>query len=259
VSSATKEQCLKRGIPRSKIVVIPNGISDDFHIREDVQKLNDRLCKKVKINLRNRKMILSVGRIVERKGFHWFVTNVLPKIVMEERDVVFLLAGEGPFKGTIEKSIINAGMRKHVILLGKVDNETLRLLYNSSHVMVVPNIPVEGDIEGFGVVVLEATSCGLPLVASGTEGIREAIVHGENGFLVETFNAEKFSRTLLFILENSRRAKVLGEKARRFTLRNFAWEKIAKMYFKILSRTAPYNCAVNLSPSSETNSSRKVR
>ena len=255
VSSATKEQCLKRGIPQNKIVVIPNGISDDFYIREDVQKLNDRLCKKMKMNLRNRKIILSVGRIVERKGFHWFVTNVLPKIVMEERDVVFLLAGEGPFKGTIEKSIVDAGMRKHAILLGKVDNETLRLLYNSSHVMVVPNIPVEGDIEGFGVVVLEATSCGLPLVASGTEGIREAIVHGQNGFLVETFNAEKFSRTLLFILENSRRAKALGEKARQFTLRNFAWEKIAKMYFEILSRTAPYNCGVNLSPSGKKNTS----
>jgi len=95
VSTATKEQCLKRGIPQDKIVVIPNGISDDFYIREDVQKLRDRLCEKVKMNLKNRKIILSVGRIVERKGFHWFVKNVLPKIVIGERNVFFLLAGGG--------------------------------------------------------------------------------------------------------------------------------------------------------------------
>ncbi len=241
VSAATREQCLKRGIPNNKIVVIPNGISEDYYVQKDVQKLKERLCEKVKINLRSRKVILSVGRIVERKGFHWFVTNVLPKITIGERDVVFLLAGDGPFKGAIEKSILDASMEGHVILLGKVDSETLRLLYNSSDVMVIPNIPVGGDIEGFGVVALEATSCGLPLVASSTEGIKQAIVHGENGLLVEALNAEEFSRTLLFILENPRRAKALGEKGRRFTLSNFAWEKIAKLYFETLSSHNSYD------------------
>jgi len=241
VSTATREQCLKRRIPQNKIIVIPNGISDEFYIKEDIQKLKDKLSEKLKLNLKNKKIILSVGRIVERKGFHWFIENVLPKIIDKEKDAIYLIAGDGPLKERIKNSIMNIDMKKYAILLGKVDDETLKLLYNSSDVMVIPNIPVKGDIEGFGIVALEATSCGLPVVASNIEGIRDAIVNGKNGFLAEACSAERFSTRLLSMLGDTRRARGIGEKAREFTLENFAWRKIARAYFKILNRIAMSN------------------
>lgn len=246
VSAATREQCLKRRIPQNKIIVIPNGISDEFYIEEDIEKLKDKLSKKVKLNLRNKRIILSVGRIVERKGFHWFIENVLPKIIDKEKNAIYLIAGDGPLKEKIKNSIKNSNLKKYAILLGKVDDETLKLLYNSSDVMVIPNIPVKGDIEGFGIVALEAISCGLPVVASDIEGIKDAIVNGKNGFLVEAYSAERFSNTLLSMLEDTRRARGIGEKAREFTLENFAWRKIAKIYFEILNRIMMPDSGVDL-------------
>jgi len=236
VSTATREQCLKRRIPQNKIIVIPNGISEEFYIKQDIQKLKDKLSEKLKLNLKDKKIILSVGRIVERKGFHWFIENVLPKIIDKEKDAIYLIAGDGPLKERIRNSIMNSDMKRYAVLLGKVDDETLKLLYNSSDVMVIPNIPVKGDMEGFGIVALEATSCGLPVVASNIEGIKDAIVKGKNGFLVEACSAERFSNILLSMLEDTRRAREIGEKARKFTLENFAWRKIAGAYFKTLNR-----------------------
>ncbi|MFC1948311.1 glycosyltransferase, partial [Chloroflexota bacterium] len=80
ISDATRKMCLDKGIPEGKITVIPDGISDEFYIHGDKQSLKEKLSKKLEINFENKKILLSVGRLVERKGIHWFVENVMPKI-----------------------------------------------------------------------------------------------------------------------------------------------------------------------------------
>ena len=79
ISRATKEECVKRKIDSEKCVVIPVGIDcNEFFIDEDKGKLRRELSQKLGVNLNNKKILLSVGRLVERKGFHWFIDKVMP-------------------------------------------------------------------------------------------------------------------------------------------------------------------------------------
>ena len=232
VSDATKQQCINRGIFQRKVVVIPNGISDEFHMNAERQQLKERLSKELGIRLDNRKVILSVGRLVERKGVHWFVENVMPLLIRNNSPCVYLIAGDGNFSSQIKEIIRRNNLNEYVFMLGRVGEETLRLLYNAADIFVMPNIPVKGDMEGFGLVALEAASCGLPVVASNLEGIREAIVDGKNGFLVEPANAQGFTERIKELLENDELRERLGAQARQFTLENYGWARVAGRYLK---------------------------
>jgi len=148
--------------------------------------------------------------------------------VRKREHVIYLVAGEGPLRREIEKSIHKVSMEKYAILLGKVDDETLKLAYNSSDVLVMPNIKVEGDMEGFGIVALEAASCGVPVVASALEGIKDAIKNGENGFLVESYNVQVFVNVIEKLLEDDEEREEFGKRAKKLTLENYGWEKIVK-------------------------------
>lgn len=232
ISQATKQECINREIPEEKITVIPGGISDEFHINEDKEVLKSELKKKLDLKLENKNVLLSVGRLVERKGFHWFVENVIPKLLEQINEFVYLIAGDGIFRERIKNIIANNGLEDYVIMLGKVDDEVLKLLYNASDIFITPNIPVEGDMEGFGIVALEATSCSVPVVASKLDGIKDAIKNERNGFLVEPYDINRFVEVITKLLENDYERKEVGKKAREFTLKNYSWEKIAEKYLK---------------------------
>lgn len=87
--------------------------------------------------------------------------------------------GDGIYKEKIKGIIDKYNLEKYVFMLGKVDDKILKLLYNTSDIFVIPNIPVVGDMEGFGIVALEVASCGVPVVASKLEGIKEAVQDGK--------------------------------------------------------------------------------
>lgn len=233
ISKATKQECIGRGVLEEKIAVIPNGISDEFYIDNDRNFLRKKLEEKLGIELKNTRVLLSVGRLVERKGFHWFIENVMPEFVERRDYIVYLIVGDGPSREAIKNSIKSSRMEKRVIMLGRVDDETLKLLYNSADMLIMPNIPVEGDMEGFGVVALEAASCGTPVVASELEGIRDAIIDGKTGFLVGVYNAEEFVKVINKVLEKSK-VEEFRKRIRDSTLRNYNWKKVAKRYLEIL-------------------------
>lgn len=230
ISNATKEECIKRGIPEEKIVIIPNGISSKLYINEDKKVLKEKLAKKINLPLGGKKILLSVARLVERKGFHWFVDNGIPHIIEREKNVVYLIVGNGPYKNKITEAISKRKMGQYVLMLDKVDDETLKLLYNASDIFIMPNIPVSGDMEGFGIVALEAVSCGLPAVASRLEGIQDAIKNKENGFLVEPYHTNEFVDAIFRLLEDDDERKNFGDRARKFTVESYNWEKITKSY-----------------------------
>jgi len=231
ISNATKEQCINRNIPESKIVVIPNGVSDKFYINENKQILRNRLSKNLKIDLKDKKIIISVGRLVERKGFHWVIEKVLPEKIKEIQDIIYIIVGDGPLKERIKYSIKLNRLEKYVIHLGIVSNKTLKLLYNSSDILLMPNIQVDGDIEGFGIVGLEAGSCGLPVIASNLEGIKDFIEDGINGFLIEPKNIDEFIEKIK--ISNN----FINKNIRKIILKKFEWSQIIKKYFEVFYNT----------------------
>lgn len=226
VGNETKRVAIKRGISNDKVFFIPNGVDTDKHLeshsREDLEKILNE-------DLRDKKIILTSGRLAKRKGVAWFIENVMPRLPF---NIIYAVSGDGPDRKNIENAIKEHKMADRVKLLGYVSNETRNVLLNTCDLFIQPNIKVEGDMEGFGISVIEAASCKLPVIASRLEGLQDAIKDGENGFLVEPYDANAYAEKIVDLLENEQYRKNFGEKARKFCQDHYHWQKIAKIYIQ---------------------------
>jgi len=244
ISKATKKECIKRGIKESKCRVINIGIDPPLLDKFDKSKLKKEIEQKFKINLCDKKIIISVGALVKRKGVYWFIQEVITRLARRRKDFIYLIIGDIIYKGKrdeldykkeIIKLIQSKNLTQKVFLLGRIDNQVLENLYKIADIFVMPNIPVYGDIEGFGIVNLEAASYGLPVVASNLEGIAEAIQDGKNGFLVEPQNTERFIKIINNLLDDARLRIDFGRKAKKFTLSHYGWGKIVEQYLNLFN------------------------
>lgn len=224
VGNETIREGISREIPAEKFVFIPNGVdAEKFlepHSREDLEKI-------IGEKLGDKKILLTTGRLAAHKGVDWFCENVMPKF---GDDVLYLIAGDGEKREDIKKIIAEKNLSRKIKMLGRVNDENLKILYNTTDVYVKPNIKVTGTMEGFGLVVIEAASCRLPVVAANLEGLKDAVQDGEDGFLVETRDTEGFFRKINELLADENYRKTFGEKARKYVVENFAWGKIARRY-----------------------------
>jgi glycosyltransferase involved in cell wall biosynthesis len=229
VSEETRRECIKRGLSAEKIEVVPNGVNlRSFCCDTDKSSLIALLGK----SNENKKIILTVGRLVRRKGVAWFIASVMPKLPEE---VIYLVVGEGEDRPAIERAIKENELNDRVFLLGHADEEQKKKLYAIADLYIQPNIQVAGDIEGFGLVVLEAAASCTWVVAARIEGLLEAVVDGKNGVLVETENDEEFVREINKYLMDSALRNNLGKNARIFVGERFEWQRIAERYFDIIS------------------------
>lgn len=170
--------------------------------------------------------LLTVGRLVPRKGAAWFVRNVLPRL----SNVLYVVVGVGAHRAEIERAAAETGMTDNVWLVGSVSDARLLDLLGSSDVFVMPNIVVPGNVEGFGIVAIEASASGLPIVASRLEGIPDAVIDGENGQLVPPEDASAFVSVLSDLVESSEQRRTLGESGRAYTERRYSWPRIIDQY-----------------------------
>jgi len=190
VSRSTMDECTMRGIPRQKCRVIPNGVTpSDFILSKSSREVRFILEKVLGTTFLDKKLLLTVGRLVKRKGVVWFVENVMPRL---DNSYIYIVAGNGPEHKFILETIDKHKLNQRVFLLGNVSDEIRNLLYNGSDIFILPNITVENDVEGFGIVAIEAGSCGLPVIASNIQGIRDAVLDGRTGYLVAERDAESF-------------------------------------------------------------------
>jgi glycosyltransferase involved in cell wall biosynthesis len=225
VSRSTRDECATRGVPRQKCRVIPNGVTpSDFFLSKSSREVRFILEKVFGTTFLDKKVLLTVGRLVKRKGVLWFVENVMPRL---DKSYIYIVAGNGPEYRSILEKIDKHKLNQRVFLLGNVSDEMRNLLYNGSDIFILPNITVENDIEGFGIVAIEAGSCGLPVVASNIQGIRDAVLDGRTGCLVAERNVEGFLEAISTM--NLRKSKVSS-----IVCNTFAWPNIIKRYRKLL-------------------------
>ncbi len=235
VSRATAAACAVRGMPRSRLTIIPNGV-DPNRFPKPVFGRNGERSKLSRLTNggplpQDAFVVCSVGRQVERKGFAWFVANVLPTV---PNDVHYVLAGDGPEGETIRAAARENNVTDRVHLLGRISEEDLNLLYRAADLFVMPNVPVDGDMEGFGVVMLEAGLSGLPTVASRLEGIRDVIREGENGVLVRAKDSRDFADSLLHFYKNRAHLEQTARRAYAYTAARFSWPGVSEMYVNTL-------------------------
>ena len=228
ISRAARDEVVTRGVPADKVSCVPLGITDDLY---DVDRASARQRVGTEAGVEEPcRIVLSTGRLVKRKGVNWFVEAVLPGLVRDDERIVLVVSGDGPERSEIEATVDRLDVRDHVRLLGRTSDDVLRDLYNGSDVFVMPNIRVPGDMEGFGRVLLEAACCELPVVATGIEGIRDAITDGENGTLVAEADPAAFAGAVRAVLADPEAARRAGARAREYTLAHFGWERVAEQY-----------------------------
>lgn len=230
VSEATKDLAIGLGIPLANLITIKNGVSDIYYMNE--LNIQTNIPESIKKFVGNKKVLLTSGRLVRRKGVAWFTGNVMPEIIKLFPDVVYLISGDGVDRKKIQQTIKEQKLEKKVKLLGFTEPDVLKSLYNICDVFVMPNIKVQGDQEGFGVVAIEAASCATPVVASNIEGISDAIHNGKNGVLVSSLGTNEYIKVIEKFLSDDSYAKQFGRRAREYTLKTFSWEEIAKQYIK---------------------------
>ena len=228
ISHATGDACKTRGLAANKCEVVPLGIrADRFASAVSAAQAREKILK----GRRAKVSRCSVGRLVPRKGVAWFVANVMPLL---PDDVLYLVAGDGPDRARIAASIEQYRIQENVELLGSISHEDLEMLYNGADLFIMPNIPVPNDMEGFGLVMLEAGMCGLPVIASNIEGIADVITEGANGHLVQTGGEEGFQLAIMRYYTDVEALHSLKGRTRRFTAAHFSWDAVVDRYVSIL-------------------------
>jgi len=225
VSEATRNECLMRGMNPSDAYVLPNGLSD-IKTRHPLNESDAKKYVESQYDLiPGSDIIISVGRQVRRKGHVWFIEKVLPVV---DKPVNVILVGDGPERSAIQNAISMSDGQHRIVMTGKIDDDSLDTVYRAADVFVMPNIPVPGDMEGFGIVMLEANMRGVPIVAANLEGIADVITEGKNGFLVEPADENQFAQSLLSLLQN--KEKLDRNEISEFVLSKFSWKNIASQY-----------------------------
>ncbi len=256
VSNATAHKAIELGLYPDKIIVIPNGVDvSEFHeISED--SFADWLYKKG-IDLSNKRLLMLLGRPVRRKGFSWFAEHVFPLLDQDQ----FFLVIVGPFheKPTLYERIIYmlpSAFRNKLMLflgyfsderslrkiiynhknikhLGKLPYSDIRMLFNKAKAFLMPNIPVKGDMEGFGLVCLEASINKAIVLASDIDGIPDAIIDQKNGILLPSYDSMAWVQQLNSMALEHENLEQYRSEFSLFTRTNYSWERMVHDYHTV--------------------------
>ncbi len=189
-----------------------NGI--DNTIFKPVEKKNEK------------KYILFTGRLSYRKGL--FDLIECGKYICEKYpDISFIITGSGILSDTLQERINELGLAKQFKFLGFVTREELIKLYQNATLYVLPS-----HYEGLPTVLLEAMSCGLPVIATAVSGNLDVITHGKNGILVPPKSPEKIAEAISLLLEDEQIRKKLGENARKTIEEKYTWDILSNNYLK---------------------------
>lgn len=222
-STYTKQTVEAWGITDGLTVITPGINIEGFS--SDNMVSNEEFRKKYNIPEKNL-VLLTVGRLIKRKGAEWFVLNVMPQL----QSVTYLIVGEGPDKVKIMNAVEQNGLNDSVKLLGRISDEDWRTCYLNADVFIMPNIHIQGDVEGFGIVAAEASLAGLIVVASDVDGIPDAIQNGKNGILVTSGNEEAFVKTINEIKECFEVYTQKASEYSKYTREFYSWKHISDIY-----------------------------
>jgi phosphatidylinositol alpha-1,6-mannosyltransferase len=236
VSRATGLECLARGQDQKRLHVVPNGADmarfGPPPAPQERREILRAAFPEEAPNLGPETLVLcTVGRQVRRKGHAWFASEVMPRL---SPDVQLWLAGDGPEAAVIEAAARRAGVAKRVRRLGALPEARLEALYRGADLFVMPNVPVPGDIEGFGLVMLEANLNGMPVVAADFEGLAEVVTEGVNGRLAPALDADAFARVIGELQRDRAGRAALGLGGEAHVRRKFGWAPVAERHVEIL-------------------------
>lgn len=174
-------------------------------------------------------VILFVGRLAEKKGVTYLI-KALTKFPLNQSSASLAIVGDGPLKSTLMKEVTQLGLERRVHFFGPLNHEELPKIYASADIFCCPSIVTKsGDSEGLGMVIIEAGSSGLPVVATRVGGIPDAVVDGKTGILVPEQNSTDLALALTELIMNPEKRKIMGKAAIKH-VQKFSWDIVGKGY-----------------------------
>ncbi|MFC2001729.1 glycosyltransferase family 4 protein [Chloroflexota bacterium] len=214
VSQFTRDRLVKFGLNPEKIFVIPNGIDPSRinHYDEGILPNNS---------------ISVLGRLVKLKG-HIYLIKAMKIVATEIPGIRLNIIGDGPLRNLLEAKVTEYGLDHNIIFWGRVSDQQKFNILRSSEIFVMPSL-----LEGFGIVLLEAMACNLPIVANNLLVFREIFLDGKTGYLVDVKNTEEFASKIVELLKDEQQRKEMGKYNREY-VKQFSWDRTADMEEKVL-------------------------
>ncbi len=177
-------------------------------------------------------VLITIARLEQRKG-QLSVINLLPALVEKFPTLLYVIAGEGSFRGVLEQVVENHRMRSHVLFTGRLEDPYKTAWLKNSTVFVMPGILIGQDVEGFGLAYIEAALQGVPSIACNVGGAPEAVLHRQTGLVCNPEDKEKLALNILALLDNRAYCNQLGMNARA-RASSFLWQNKCAEYLKLL-------------------------
>ncbi|WHP04867.1 MULTISPECIES: glycosyltransferase family 4 protein [Acinetobacter] len=238
-SSPTYDICIKKRIKKEKISIIHPGVSYPAPQRNEdlLQKLKDRY------QLHDKKILISVGRLTQRKGLNEFIDLSFTEIVKKISNTVLVVIGDTPKqslnKNLQSKELILSTAKNHkvennIIFIGNVnDDEILSNFYYLADLHIFPVKYIPDDPEGFGMVTIEAAAHGTPTIAFATGGIIDAVQNGKTGYLIENQDYKYLTDTIIQFLHDQ--ISIDKIQCKNFA-EQFSWHHLLEKFNKILEQ-----------------------
>lgn len=236
-SMYTRKKAISLGSKSEKTITVfpsPEGLVDTY---VDQQYLDYIIQKN---NFYGKKIILTVGNLVQRKGQD-AVIETLYDIIEKVPNLLYVIVGNGSYRTKLESLIREKGLHKYVKIFDNVTDEELPYFYRCSTVFAMPSRELKNssgetiDVEGFGMVYLEANLFGKPVIGGNTGGIFDAVKHGKTGLLVNPEDKQELTNALLKILTDKNFARKLGTQGKNHAQNTYVWEREVKKLINILS------------------------
>jgi phosphatidylinositol alpha-1,6-mannosyltransferase len=177
--------------------------------------------------------LLSVGRLVARKGFDRTIA-ALPAVLEQFPTAHYEIVGCGPQRAELEALAKRLNVEDHVVFLGPVDDEEMQKAYSRAWVFALPVRAIDNDVEGFGVVYLEAAMAELPCIGGLASGAEDAIAADETGLLVDGESSTEVAAAAIALFSNPMLARAMGVRARERALAHFTWTRFASDILKLV-------------------------
>jgi phosphatidylinositol alpha-1,6-mannosyltransferase len=218
------------GVDRQRIAIISPGVDPDRFAPAPVSNALRRT-----LGVEEKLVLLTVGRLQRRKG-HDKVIEALPTILEQVPNLVYVIAGDGEEEPALRELADQHGVSGVVRFLGRVPEEELPGLYNAADIFIMANRTMPGgDVEGFGIVFLEASASAKPVIGGRSGGTADAIRNGETGFLIDGASQADIADAVVSLARNPALRESMGQRGREMVVAEYDWKIITDRIEAVMS------------------------
>ncbi len=187
------------------------------------------------LDLEGKQVLVSVGRLVHRKGQDKLL-QALPEILLIHPDIVLLIIGVGPRRKHLDKLVRLNDLSDHVRFVGRVAYDKLPNYFRLGDLFVMPSRSrLAGlEVEGLGIVYLEASACGIPVLAGASGGAPDAVIDGKTGVVVDGTQVAEISRVIIELLDHPANLASMGRAGRAWTEERWSWQIWGERFVEVL-------------------------